>query len=136
MSKNNKSKTFVRHFRIYFRNGHPAYIVDEEGNKYVFHRVTHSKTSGGKINWEKKNNPILGDDRPMMIVKREEKDNKGRFSLFEIDLKPGVDVSYPEIKRAGGSQNEQHDSNVNNITTSTHIKTNIKKKNKKTKIKN
>ena len=76
MSKNNKSKTFVRHFRIYFRNGHPAYIVDEEGNKYVFHRVTHSKTSGGKINWEKKNNPIFGDDRPMMIVKKKKKTTK------------------------------------------------------------
>ena len=35
-----RKKTFVRHFRIYFRNNHPAYIVDEEGNLYVFHRVT------------------------------------------------------------------------------------------------
>ena len=131
MSNKNKTKTFVRHFRIYFRNGHPAYIVDEEGNKYVFHRVTHSKTSGGKKNWEKKNNPILGDDRPMMIVKKEEKDNKGRFSLFKIDLKPDADVSYPEIKRAGGSQDEQLDSNVNNITTSITIKTNNKKENNK-----
>ena len=53
--------TFERHFRIYFRNGHPAYIVDEEGNKYIFHRVTHSKTSGGKKNWKNpkiNHNPI------------------------------------------------------------------------------
>ena len=43
-------KTFRRHFRIYLKNNHPAYIVDEEGNVYVFHRVTHSKTSGGRKN--------------------------------------------------------------------------------------
>ena len=40
--------SFRRHFRIYFKNNHPAYIVDEEGNTLLFHRVTHSKTSGGK----------------------------------------------------------------------------------------
>lgn len=91
-------KPFIRHFRIYFLNNHPAYIVDEEGNEYVFHRVTHSKTSGGKKNWEKKNNPIKGDNKPMMIVKRQEKDKKARFSVFEIELKEGADVSYPEIK--------------------------------------
>lgn len=51
-NKTNKEKTnhFKKHFRIYFRNGHPALIVDEEGNMYSFHRVTHSKTSGGKKN--------------------------------------------------------------------------------------
>ena len=26
-----KEKKFKKHFRIYFRNGHPAYIVDEDG---------------------------------------------------------------------------------------------------------
>lgn len=91
-------KTFIRHFRIYFKNNHPAYIVDEEGNLYVFHRVTHSKTSGGKKNWEKKPNPIKGDNKPMRIVKKQEKDSKRRFSYFEIDLKDGVDISYPDIK--------------------------------------
>ena len=96
MAKTNKP--FVRHFRIYFKNGHPAYIVDEEGKKYVFHRVTHSKTSGGKKNWEKKYNPIKGDSRPMRIVKKQEKDSKARFSCFEIDLKDGADISYPEIR--------------------------------------
>ena len=89
---------FRRHFRVYFKNNHPAYIVDEEGNLYVFHRVTHSKTSGGKTNWEKPNNPIKGETKPMRIVKRQEKDAKARFSYFEIDLKKGVDISYPEIK--------------------------------------
>ena len=91
-------KKFRRHFRVYFRNNHPAYIVDEEGNLYVFHRVTHSKTSGGKANRIKSNNPIKGETRPMMIVKQQEKDSKARFSYFEIDLKKGIDVSYPEIK--------------------------------------
>lgn len=96
MSKS--KKPFRRHFRIYFRNNHPAYIVDEEGITYVFHRVTHSKTSGGKKNWTKTNNPIKGDIKPINIVKKQEKDRKARFSLFEIELKDGVDVSYPEIK--------------------------------------
>ena len=96
MTKN--KKTFIRHFRIYFKNNHPAYIVDEEGNLYVFHRVTHSKTSGGKKNWEKRPNPIKGDNKPMRIVKKQEKDSKNRFSYFEIDLTDGVDISYPDIK--------------------------------------
>ena len=91
-------KQFKRHFRIYFKNNHPAYIVDEDGNLYLFHRVTHSKTSGGKKNWKMKRNPIKGDNRPINIVKRQEKDKKSRFSLFEIDLKDGIDISYPEIK--------------------------------------
>ena len=97
MKQKQKKISFKRHFRIYFRNNHPAYIVDEEGNMYIFHMVTHSKTSGGRKNWEKKN-PIKGDNRPMRIVKKQEKDSKARFSCFEIDLKDGVDVSYPEIR--------------------------------------
>ena len=91
-------KQFKRHFRIYFKNNQPAYIVDDDGNLYLFHRVTHSKTSGGKKNWKMKRNPIKGDNRPLNIVKRQEKDKKSRFSLFEIDLKDGIDISYPEIK--------------------------------------
>lgn len=61
-------------------NNHPAYIVDEEGNKYVFHRVTSSKTSGGKKNWEIYPNPDKRKKAPMFIVKREEKDLRNRFS--------------------------------------------------------
>ena len=34
----------------------------------------------------------------MRIVKKQEKDSKACFSYFEIDLKDGVDVSYPEIR--------------------------------------
>ena len=94
-----RKSPFKRHFRIYFRNGHPAYIVDEEGNKYVFHRVTHSKTSGGKKNWKKKNPLIIGGDKMTYIVKKEERDNKNRFSPFQLDVKPGVDISYPDIKK-------------------------------------
>ena len=96
--------TFIRHFRIYFKNNHPACIVDEEGNMYVFHHVTHSKTSGGRKTWVKDNPINDGDKRKLHIVKKEEKDLKGRFSLFEIELKDGADVSYPEIKRAGRAQ--------------------------------
>ena len=98
MKKPKRKRKFKRHFRIYFRNNHPAYIVDEEGNIFVFHRVTHSKTSGGKKNRSIKPNPIKGEDKTMRIVKKEERDDKARFSLFEIDLKDGVDVSYPEIQ--------------------------------------
>ena len=58
---------FRRHFRIYFKNNHPAYIVDEEGNTYVFHRVTHSKTSGGRNNIEI-DNPWLKDVTKLPIL--------------------------------------------------------------------
>ena len=74
-----KEKRFRRHFRIYFVNGHPAYIVDEKGDEYIFHRTTHSKTSGGRKNW-KKDNPLNdGDNRKMFIIKKEQHDKKGRF---------------------------------------------------------
>ena len=123
-------KTFRRHFRIYFKNNHPAYIVDEEGNTFVFHRVTHSKTSGGKKNWKIKPNPIKGHSEALYIVKQEKRDLKGRFSLFEIELKDGVDVSYPEIKKAGRTQTHQDDDRAT-ITSSTIIKSKQKKKGKK-----
>lgn len=94
-----RKKTFVRHFRIYFKNNHPAYIVDEEGNKYVFHRTTESQTSGGKKNWETKQNPLIKDEgRKLYIVKAEQKDRKKRFSLFKMETKKGVDIKYPHIK--------------------------------------
>ena len=111
-----KKKKFKRHFRIYFVNNHPAYIVDEEGNEFIFHRTTHSKTSGGRINWEKYNPIDDGDNRKLYIVKKEQRDFKGRFSLFKLELKPGFDVSYPEIKKASdlsasdtGAHQSKHD---------------------------
>ena len=122
-------KTFRRHFRIYLKNNHPAYIVDEEGNVYVFHRVTHSKTSGGRKNWKIENNPIKGHKEPMYIVKQEKRDIKGKFSLFEIELKNGIDVSYPNIKKAGRTQNHQEDERAT-ITSSKNIKSKRKKKGK------
>ena len=99
-----KQNEFIRHFRIYFKNNHPAYIVDEEGNMYVFHRVTHSKTSGGKKNWEKENPLVAGGNRAMYIVKHEEKDLKSKFSKFPLAVKDYVDITYPEIKKAGSQQ--------------------------------
>ena len=117
MAKNDK--TFVRHFRIYFRNGHPAYIVDEDGNEYVFHRVTHSATSGGKKNWKKVNPLRIGGKSPMYIVKKEETDSKNRFSPFKLELRKGADITYPEIKKAGRSQTDKV---VNNNCTGTNIK--------------
>ena len=122
-------KTFRRHFRIYLKNNHPAYIVDEEGNVYVFHRVTHSKTSGGRKNWKIEDNPIKGHKELMYIVKQEKRDIKGRFSLFEIELKNGIDVSYPNIKKAGRTQNHQEDERAT-ITSSKNIKSKRKKKGK------
>ena len=117
-----KQKIFRRHFRIYFKNNHPAYIVDEENNMYVFHRVTHSKTSGGKKNWAIYENPFPGHKEIMYIVKQEKRDLKGRFSMFEIKLKNGVDVSYPSIKKAGRTQNHHNDGRAT-ITSGTNIKT-------------
>ncbi|MBO7574174.1 MAG: hypothetical protein J6T25_05315 [Bacilli bacterium] len=122
------NKQFIRHFRIYFRNGHPAYIVDEEGNMYVFHRVTHSPTSGGKKNWKKKNPLKRGGNKPMYIVKKEERDKKTRFSPFQLDVNKGVDILYPDIKKAGRSQT---DLVVNNNCPGTDIKTNQAKKHKR-----
>ena len=92
---------FKRHFRIYLVNNHPAYIVDEEGNEYIFHRVTESKSSGGRHNWKIKGaNPIEGYKCECYIVKREEKKPKSRFSKFKMKIKKHVDISYPWIKRA------------------------------------
>ena len=121
------NKQFKRHFRIYLKNNHPAYIVDEEGNVFVFHRVTHSKTSGGRKNWKIKNNPIKGHDESMYIVKQEKREIKGRFSLFEIELKNGVDVSYPGIKKAGRTQNHLEDERAT-ISSSNLIKSKPLKK--------
>ncbi len=130
---------YRRHFRIYFKNNHPAYIVGEDGDMYIFHRVTHSKSSGGKKTWEKDNPIDDGDPRKIHIVKKEEKDSKGRFSLFKIKIKKKADISYPEIKRAGqtsqstGAAQTKHDYLIGRawIPSGKDIKTKRKKKNKK-----
>ncbi|MBQ6730822.1 MAG: hypothetical protein IJR08_02825 [Bacilli bacterium] len=92
-------KPFRRHFRIYFRNNHPAYIVGEDNDNYIFHRTTESETSGGKKNWKTERNPLKGHHgRQLYIVKAEQKDKKGRFSPFELETFKGVDVGYSYIK--------------------------------------
>ena len=78
------SKEFERHFRIYFKSNHPAYIVDEEGNKYYFHRVTSSPYSGHKKNWKIDPNPDKRMNKPMYIIKEEQIDKKGRFSKKKL----------------------------------------------------
>ena len=125
-----KKKTFIRHFRIYFKNNHPAYIVDEEGNMYIFHRVTHSKTSGGKKTWTITPNPLYGYEKPMHIVKNEQRDEKARFSLFKMKIKRGMDISFPNIKKAGRTQTPQFEGRVT-ITSGKTIKAKYKKKHKK-----
>ena len=85
-----KERTFVRHFRIYFKSNHPAYIVDEEGNKYYFHRVTSSEKSGHKKNWRVEPNPDKSRKTPMYIVKNEQIDSKNRFGKklnYNADLR-------------------------------------------------
>ena len=72
-------KTFEKHFRIYLVSGHPAYIVDEEGNYYYFHRVTSSPKSGHHKNLKIDPNPDPNRQTPMYIVKAEQKDKKKRF---------------------------------------------------------
>jgi len=94
------AQKFKRHFRVYLVNNHPAYIVDEEGKEYVFHRVTESKTSGGRKNWKIYPNPIEGCYYTCYIVKKEQKANKGRFSRRELNHKKNTDIRYPWIKRA------------------------------------
>ena len=130
MGKAKKNEQFRRHFRIYFKNNHPAYIIDEEGNIYVFHRMTHSKTSGGRNNIEFDNPLLNGGDGKIYIVKKEQRDKKSKFSAFELELKPNVDIYYPNIKKVGElSDTGSHHTNCrsryessNNIKTTTHKK--------------
>lgn len=90
-NKNIKEKvneSFERHFRIYLVSGHPAFIIDEEG-EYYFHRVTSSPKSGHHKNWEINPNPDPKRSTPMYIVKMEQKDKKKRFGkklTYKVDL--------------------------------------------------
>lgn len=97
-------KRFIRHFRIYFKNNHPAYIVDENGDKYVFHRTSHNKFISGKNTWEVKPNPLENSNKPMHIAKRKQKDKKSRFSPFKLKLRIGIDANNLIIKKAGSTQ--------------------------------
>ena len=75
---------FKKHFRIYIKSGHPAYIVDEEGKYYYFHRVTSSPKSGHHSNWKIDPNPDVRRKTPMYIVHAEEKDLKICFGEKRI----------------------------------------------------
>ena len=80
---------FKKHFRIYIKSGHPAYIVDEEGKYYYFHRVTSSPKSGHHSNWKIDPNPDARRKTPMYIVHAEEKDLKicfGEKLPFNIEI--------------------------------------------------
>ena len=95
-NKEKSGQTFERHFRIYLVSGHPAFIIDEEGEYYYFHRVTSSRKSGHHKNWEINPNPDTKRKTPMYIVKMEQKDKKKRFSK---KLKYTVDLVFIERKK-------------------------------------
>ena len=88
--------TFKRHFRMYLKSKHPAYIVDEEGNTYIFHRVTSAEKSGHHKNWKVDPNPDFKKNTPMYIVKREESDKKNNFSKNKLPY----NTELPFIQRA------------------------------------
>lgn len=82
---------FKKHFRIYYKSNHPAYIVGEEKKYYYFHRVTSSSKSGHHSNWKIDPNPDPSKHTPMYIIKAEQKDQKKRFGR---KLKYSIDISY------------------------------------------
>ena len=90
-------KNFKRHFRVYLKNNHPAYIVNENGNEFVFHRVSHKRIISGKKTFEIKNNPLVGSNTPMYIAKNKQKDFKKKFSRNKLKVKKGINIDYPFI---------------------------------------
>ena len=72
---------FHKHFRIYYKSGHPAYIVGETKDSFYFHRVTSSPKSGHHSNWKIYQNPDKRRKTPMFIVHQESKDLKIYFSM-------------------------------------------------------
>ena len=133
MKQKQKKSSFRRHFRISFKNNHPAYIIDEEGNMYVFHRMTHSKTSGGRTNIPVDNPLLRGGDGKIYIVKKEQRDKKTKFSAFELELKPNVDISFSEIKKVGESSDtgSHHTECRSRYESSNNIKARKRKKGKR-----
>lgn len=89
-------QNFKRHFRIYLKSGHPAYIVDEEGNKFLFHRVTKSPKSGHHTNWEINPNPDKTKKKPMYIVHNQEEDYK---YLFTAELPYNIQLDFIKVKQ-------------------------------------
>ena len=68
------------HFRRYNKSGHPALILDEENDDYLFRRVTSSEKSGHHKNEKVFPNPDKRRSSPMYIVKNRQKDKKKFFS--------------------------------------------------------
>ena len=88
--------------------------------------MTHSKTSGGKNNIPFDNPLMRGGDGKVYIVKKEQRDKKTKFSAFELELKPNVDISFPEIKKVGelSDAGSHHTKSRSRYESSTLIKTN------------
>ena len=96
--------------------------------------MTHSKTSGGRNNLPFDNPLLRGGNEKIYIVKKEQKDKKTKFSAFKLELKPNVNIDYPEIKKVGEiSDTGSHHTNLSRsrYESSTNIKTKKGKKGKK-----
>ena len=121
-------KNFKRHLRIYLKNNHPAYIVDENADDYVFHRTSHNKRISGKKTFEIKNNPIRNNYLPMFIAKNKQIDKKNKFSILELKIKKGIDISYPFIdselnkKTPAGQTNKGHPTTARSKTIKSNKK--------------
>ena len=100
---------------------------------YVFHRMTHSKTSGGRTNIPVDNPLLRGGDGKIYIVKKEQRDKKTKFSAFELELKPNVDISFSEIKKVGESSDtgSHHTECRSRYESSNNIKARKRKKGKR-----
>lgn len=64
---------------------------------------------------------MSGGDKPMYIVKQEQKDLKNRFSSRKLEIRQNADVRYPDIKKAGDLQTSN---SRNNSESGKIIKTN------------
>lgn len=88
-TRNNGSayKEKFPHFRRYKKSGHPALILDEENDDYLFRRVTSSEKSGHHKNEMIFPNPDKRRSTPMYIVKNRQKDKKKFFSKSKYPWK-------------------------------------------------
>lgn len=69
-------------------------IVDEDGNYYIFHRVTSSPKSGTHSNWKVEPNPDKTRNTPMYIVHAQEKDEK---IFFSAELPYNIQLDFIKI---------------------------------------
>ena len=98
-----------------------SYIVDENADDYVFHRTSHNKRISGKKTFEIKN-------LPMFIAKNKQIDKKNKFSISELKIKKGIDISYPFIdfelnkKTPAGQTNKGHPTTARSKTIKSNKK--------------